>query len=154
MLDIEIPPLRERRGDLPLLLQYFLSRFTTAGKAAPTISPRAWAVLSQYPFPGNLREFAHAIEHAVVLSSGSEIEMEHLPAGIAGAGESSGTSSSGSLRSLGSALKEFEREYLLRALGQAGGKKMKAAEILGISRKNLWEKLRLHGIAAESEAED
>ena len=51
-------------------------------------------------------------------------------------------------------MKEFEHEYLLRALAQSNGKKMKAAEILGISRKNLWEKLRLHGIAAESEAEE
>src|SRR6185436_15374875 len=95
VLDIEIPPLRERRGDLPLLLQYFLNKFTPPGKTASTVSPRAWAVLSQYAFPGNVRAFA-----------------------------------------------------------QSNGKKMKAAEILGISRKNLWEKLRLHGIAAESEAEE
>jgi two-component system, NtrC family, response regulator AtoC len=154
VLDIEIPPLRERRGDLPLLLQYFLNKFTQPGKPTPSISPRAWAVLSQYAFPGNVREFAHAIEHAVVLAGGGEIDVEHLPAGIAGAADGSSTPGSGSLRSLGSALKEFEREYLLRALAQAGGKKMKAAEILGISRKNLWEKLRLHGIAAESEPED
>ena len=154
VLDIEIPPLRERRGDLPLLLQYFLARFTPAGKPAPSISPRAWAVLSQYAFPGNVREFAHAVEHAVVLASGGEIDIEHLPGGIAGGGDSGGNSSSGNLRSLGIALKEFEREYLLRALAQAGGKKMKAAEILGISRKNLWEKLRLHGIAADTDAED
>jgi two-component system response regulator AtoC len=153
VLDIEIPPVRDRRGDLPLLLQYYLGRFTQAGKSTPTISPRAWAVLSQYPFPGNVREFAHAIEHAVVLSNGNEINVEHLPGGIAGATESNGNSSGGTLRSLGSALKEFEKEYLMRALGQAGGKKMKAAEILGISRKNLWEKLRLHGIAA-ADAED
>jgi DNA-binding NtrC family response regulator len=154
VLDIEIPPLRERRGDMPLLLQYFLNKFTQPGKQPPAISPRAWAVLSQYHFPGNVREFAHAIEHAVVLANGGEIDVEHLPAGIAGAAEGSGNSASGSLRSLNAALKEFEREYLLRALAQAGGKKMKAAEILGISRKNLWEKLRLHGIAAETEAED
>jgi two-component system response regulator AtoC len=154
VLDIEIPPLRERRGDLPLLLQYFMSRFTPPGKAAPSISPRAWAVLSQYGFPGNVREFAHAIEHAVVLASGGEIDLEHLPGGIAGTMESSGGGTASNLRSLGSALKEFEKEYLLRALTQAGGKKMKAAEILGISRKNLWEKLRLHGIAAETEAEE
>jgi DNA-binding NtrC family response regulator len=154
VLDIEIPPLRERRGDLPLLLQYFLNRFTTAGKQAPSISPRAWAVLSQYPFPGNVREFAHAIEHAVVLASGGEIDVEHLPAGIAGAAESGGGPSPANLRSLNSALKEFEKEYLVRALTQAGGKKMKAAEILGISRKNLWEKLRLHGIASDAEVEE
>jgi DNA-binding NtrC family response regulator len=154
VLDIEIPPLRERRGDMPLLLQYFLNKFAQPGKAPPTIAPRAWAVLSQYPFPGNVREFAHAIEHAVVLAGGGEIHVEHLPAGITGTVDPIASSSTGSLRSLSAALKEFEHEYLMRALAQANGKKMKAAEILGISRKNLWEKLRLHGIAAESEAEE
>ncbi len=154
VLDIEIPPLRERRGDMPLLLQYFLNKFTQPGKTPSTISPRAWAVLSQYHFPGNVREFAHAIEHAVVLANGGEIEVEHLPGGITGTLDGSSSTPAGSLRSLSAALKEFEHEYLLRALAQANGKKMKAAEILGISRKNLWEKLRLHGIASEAEAED
>ncbi len=154
VLDIEIPPLRERRGDLPLLLQYFLNKFTQPGKPPSTISPRAWAVLSQYHFPGNVREFAHAIEHAVVLAGGGEIEVEHLPGGITGALDGAASIPAGSLRSLSAALKEFEHEYLMRALAQANGKKMKAAEILGISRKNLWEKLRLHGIASEIEAED
>jgi two-component system, NtrC family, response regulator AtoC len=154
VLDIEIPPLRERRSDLPLLLQYFLNKFTQPGKQPPSVAPRAWAVLSQYSFPGNVREFAHAVEHALVLAGGGEIDVEHLPAGITGTLDSTSTSSSANLRSLSAALKEFEHEYLLRALTQANGKKMKAAEILGISRKNLWEKLRLHGIAAESESED
>jgi two-component system response regulator AtoC len=153
VLDIEIPPLRERRGDMPLLLQYFLNKFAQPGKPTPTIGPRAWAVLSQYHFPGNVREFAHAIEHAVVLASGGEIDVEHLPAGITGTSDGGGGSAGGQLRSLSAALKEFEHEYLMRALAQANGKKMKAAEILGISRKNLWEKLRLHGIAAETDAE-
>jgi two-component system, NtrC family, response regulator AtoC len=154
VLDIEIPPLRERRGDLPLLLQYFLNKFTQPGKPPSTISPRAWAVLSQYHFPGNVREFAHAIEHAVVLAGAGEIEVEHLPGGITGALDGAASTPVGSLRSLSAALKEFEHEYLMRALAQANGKKMKAAEILGISRKNLWEKLRLHGIASEIEAEE
>jgi two-component system response regulator AtoC len=154
VLDIEIPPLRDRRGDMPLLLQYFLNKFAQPGKPAPTISPRAWAVLSQYHFPGNVREFAHAIEHAVVLAGGGEIDVEHLPAGITGTVDGGVSNPSGNLRSLSAALKEFEHEYLMRALAQANGKKMKAAEILGISRKNLWEKLRLHGIAAEAEAEE
>jgi two-component system, NtrC family, response regulator AtoC len=155
VLDIEIPPLRERRGDMPLLLQHFLAKFATPGKQPQGIAPRAWAVLSQYPFPGNVREFAHAIEHAVVLASGAEIGVEHLPAGITGATDAEGAPGGGSsLRSLNVAMKEFEKEYLLRALTQAGGKKMKAAEILGISRKNLWEKLRLHGIVDGTGEED
>ena len=101
-----------------------------------------------------MREFAHAIEHAVVLAGGGEIDVEHLPAGITGTLDGTTSSTGGNLRSLAAAMKEFEHEYLLRALAQSNGKKMKAAEILGISRKNLWEKLRLHGIAAESEAEE
>jgi DNA-binding NtrC family response regulator len=138
-----------------VLLQFFLNKFTQPGKPPSTISPRAWAVLSQYHFPGNVREFAHAIEHAVVLAGGGEIEVEHLPGGITGTLlEGGGSTPAGSLRSLSAALKEFEHEYLMRALAQANGKKMKAAEILGISRKNLWEKLRLHGIASEAEAEE
>ncbi len=145
--------MRERRGDMPLLLQYFLNKFAQPGKPPSTISPRAWAVLSQYHFPGNVREFAHAIEHAVVLAGGGEIEVEHLPGGITGTLDGGVSTPAGSLRSLSAALKEFEHEYLMRALAQANGKKMKAAEILGISRKNLWEKLRLHGIASEAEAE-
>jgi two-component system response regulator AtoC len=153
VLDIEIPPLRERRGDMPLLLQYFLNKFAQPGKPTPTIGPRAWAVLSQYHFPGNVREFAHAIEHAVVLASGGEIDVEHLPAGITGTTDAGGSSAGAQLRSLSAALKEFEHEYLMRALAQANGKKMKAAEILGISRKNLWEKLRLHGIANDADAD-
>ena len=154
VLDIEIPPLRDRRGDMPLLLQYFLNKFAQPAKPPSTISPRAWAVLSQYHFPGNVREFAHAIEHAVVLAGGGEIDVEHLPAGITGTVDGGASNPTGNLRSLSAALKEFEHEYLMRALAQANGKKMKAAEILGISRKNLWEKLRLHGIAAEAEAEE
>src|SRR6185369_2057442 len=100
VLDVEIPPLRERRGDMPLLLQYFLAKFAQPGKQPPSISPRAWAVLSQYPFPGNVREFAHAVEHAVVLAGGGEIGVEHLPAGIAGAAIGNGSASSANLRSL------------------------------------------------------
>ena len=111
-------------------------------------------MLSQYHFPGNVREFAHAIEHAVVLAGGGEIDVEHLPAGSPARSTARASTPAGTLRSLSAALKEFEHEYLMRALAQANGKKMKAAEILGISRKNLWEKLRLHGIASEADAEE
>ena len=104
-------------------------------------------MLSQYYFFGNVREFAHAIEHAVVLAGGGEIDVEHLPAGITGTLDGTTSSPGGNLRSLAAAMKEFEHEYLLRALAQSNGKKMKAAEILGISRKNLWEKLRMHGFS-------
>ncbi len=157
VIEIPMPPLRDRPGDLPLLLQHFLQSFVAPGKPLPTVSPGAWAALSQHPFPGNVREFSHAIEHAVVLSAGGEIRLEHLPTSItAGSrigGAEASTGEGGEVRPLQTAVKEFEREYLLRAIAQAGGRRLRAAEMLGISRKSLWEKLRMHGISdAEIEA--
>jgi DNA-binding NtrC family response regulator len=160
VIEIPMPPLRDRPGDLPLLLQHFLQRFVPPGRPLPTVSPGAWAALCQHPFPGNVREFSHAIEHAVVLSGGGELRLEHLPSSItAGARAALATGDispqGGDIRPLQVAVKEFEREYLLRAIAQASGKRLRAAEILGISRKSLWEKLRMHGISdAEIEAQE
>jgi DNA-binding NtrC family response regulator len=148
VLDISLPPLRERRSDVPLLVEAFLERFRKPG-GSPTVSPRAWAALAEYPFPGNVRELEHAIQRAVVLAQGKEIDLDHLPPDIVGKSKPAPTAEAepGSLRPLAIAAKEFEREYLLRALGLAEGRKARAAEFLGISRKNLWEKLRAHGLS-------
>jgi DNA-binding NtrC family response regulator len=143
---IAIPPLRDRRGDLPLLLHHFLRKFVAADHPIPEVGLRAWAALSNYPFPGNVREFAHAVQHAVVLSRGASIELEHLPEDIVGATRATGDANV-DVKPLNAALKRFERDYLLRALALSGGRRIKAAEMLGISRKNLWEKLRAHGIS-------
>lgn len=162
VIEIPLPSLRERPGDLTVLLQHFLQRFTPKGRPLPTLSPAAWAALSQYSYPGNVRELAHAIEHAVVLSAGGEIALHHLPPSIVvhAAGRTPvplpelrpGTGAR-EIRPLHMALKEFEREYLLRAISQASGKRVRAAEMLGISRKSLWEKLRFHGIS-DADAEE
>jgi two-component system response regulator AtoC len=158
VIEIPMPTLRERPGDLPLLLQHFLHRFVPPGRPTPTVSPGAWAALCQYPFPGNVREFSHAVEHAVVLSTSGEIKLEHLPSSLTAGARLGGAEvvrSAGEIRPLQMAVREFEREYLLRAIAQASGKRLRAAEILGISRKSLWEKLRLHGISdAEIEAQE
>jgi two-component system response regulator AtoC len=166
VLDISIPPLRDRQGDLPILVEHFMKRLgATPGTG---FSTAAWSVLTHYPFPGNVRELEHAIEHAVVLSHGREIGVEHLPSDMVAAvtasvapaaGEAAATGSAGlealpaagPVRPLAVALKEFERAHLLQALTASGGRKTKAAEILGISRKNLWEKLRGHGIGDSDE---
>jgi DNA-binding NtrC family response regulator len=147
VLDITIPPLRERRSDVPLLVETFLERYRQPG-TKPTLSPRTWAALAEYPFPGNVRELEHAIQRAVVLAQGKEIDLDHLPVDIVGKSPPSPSlDGQGSLRPLAIASKEFEREYLLRALTLADGRKARAAEYLGISRKNLWEKLRSHGLS-------
>ncbi len=144
VLDVIVPPLRDRRGDLPILVEYFLQRFAPDPDRRPPISPRAWAAISNYAFPGNVRELEHAIQHAVVLARGREIDLEHMPRDIVGSDVEEAGGSAESIQPLGTALKAFEKEYLLRALRLADGRKLKAAEMLGISRKNLWEKLRAH----------
>ena len=150
---LEVPPLRDRRGDLPLLVQHFLRKLAGPDPSAEpaSLSLAAWSALARYPFPGNVRELAHALEHGVLLSGGKPIDREHLPRDIVGTDGAS--ESTPPIASLSSAAKEFEREYLLRALSQAEGKRVRAAELLGISRKTLWEKLRTHGIA-DSDLDD
>ncbi len=144
VLDVLAPPLRDRRGDLPLLARYFLEYFSKDKKKIPEISPQAWAAISAYPFPGNVRELEHAIQHGIVLCGDGPIEISHLPADIVGL--CNGEQIAPATQKLADAAREFERQYLLQALGATGGKKTKTADLLGISRKNLWEKLRNHEI--------
>ncbi len=151
VLDLEIPPLRDRRADMPLLLAHFLRRFYP-GRVPPGIAPRAWAAMMEYPFPGNVREFAHAIERAVALARGSEIDLQHLPPDIAKCAASTANGAAAAepepFTPLTAAVKDFEKQHILRALRRAG-MKGRAAELLGISRKNLWEKMKQHGITDE-----
>src|SRR4051794_14533222 len=65
VLNVDIPPLRDRKGDLPLLVQYYLRKLTKPGKTTPRVSPAAWIALAEYPFPGNVRQLGHAVEHAM-----------------------------------------------------------------------------------------
>ena len=103
------------------------------------MSWQAWNALASYPFPGNVRELMHAMEHAVLLSRGGTIELEHLPASVRAGRPQEMEARGTQMAPLSVALKEFEREYLVRVVSQFGGKRIQAAESLGISRKNLWE---------------
>ena len=143
VLDIVAPPLRDRAGDLPILVEHFLAIYSKG--EPPTMSPEAWAGLMNHPFPGNVRELAHAVQHAVVLSRGQTIHLAHLPRDISK--EAYGTTSDAdTFKPLSDANSAFERTYLLRALRLSDGARAKAADLLGISRKNLWEKMKTHGI--------
>jgi DNA-binding NtrC family response regulator len=143
---LTLPALRERPGDLPLLVAHFLARFSPPGRPAPEIALPAWQALSTYPFPGNVRELAHAIQHAAILSRGGTILLEHLPDDVVKLATSAARGPH-AVAPLAAVLKQAEREHLLKALAMADGKRVRAAELLGISRKNLWEKLRAHGIS-------
>ncbi|HVH47033.1 MAG TPA: sigma-54 dependent transcriptional regulator [Labilithrix sp.] len=143
VLDLHIPPLRERRADMPLLLAHFLRRFCP-GRVPPGIGPRAWEALMEYPFPGNVRELAHAVERAVVLARGSEIDLDHLPEDIVGRGPESTTDAK--IEPLSVASKTFEKRHISNALALAGGEHETAAELLGISVRSLRQKIERHGI--------
>ncbi len=150
VVTLHVPPLRDRPGDLPLLVQHFLRMHSPQGAPAPEISLRAWQALSAYPYLGNVRELGHAVHHAVVMSRGGSIDVEHLPEDIT---RSVSPDRAEALRPLAAVVKQAEREHLLRALAVAGGKRVRAAELLGISRKNQWEKLRAHGLS-DSDVEE
>ncbi|TNF32652.1 MAG: sigma-54-dependent Fis family transcriptional regulator [Deltaproteobacteria bacterium] len=144
VLDVRIPPLRERKGDIPALVEHFVSRFAP-DRRVTGLTPRAWAAVTHHPFPGNVRELEHAIHHAVVLAGAGLIDVHHLPEEL-GAHEVDEPRPVTEIQPLAQALRQFEREYLLRALEAMEGNRSKTASRLGISRKNLWEKLRAHGI--------
>jgi DNA-binding NtrC family response regulator len=161
VLDVTLPPLRDREGDLPLLVEFFLEGFArtdaNGNHVQPTISTDAYAALSAYRFPGNVRELSHAIEHAAVLAGYGEITLDHLPAAIAEEAPSGPTIATlpthaapdgipQNVVPLAVAIREFEKGHLRRALAATGGKRVKAAELLGISRKSLWEKLRMYEV--------
>jgi DNA-binding NtrC family response regulator len=151
VVGLHVPPLRDRRGDLALLVSHFLEKLVP-GKEPPSISLAAWEALRAFPFPGNVRELRHAIHHAVVLARGGPIDVEHLPEDLIKVA-STALSTGGVLAPLANVMKEAERAHLLRALAATKGKRLLAAQLLGISRKSLWEKLRAHEIA-DSDADD
>ncbi len=136
VVQIEVPPLRERREDLNELVDAFVSAYSAKhGREVNEISAEALAVLVDYQFPGNVRELANIIERAVIVSSGRRLELENLPQPIRA---SVGVQR---LQLEPRTLAEVEAEYVEQVLNNCGGNKTEAARVLGISRKNLYEKL-------------
>ena len=146
VLDLHIPALRDRRGDMPLLLAHFLRRFCP-GRVPPGIGQRAWEALLAYDFPGNVRELAHAVERAIVLARGGEIDLEHLPDDIVGTPVSE--DGEPPLEPLSVAAKQFERQHVARALALCADDHEKAASLLGVAVKTLRQKIERHGIGLE-----
>jgi len=136
-VDLAVPALRARKADLPLLVHHFLERLTPPGLVPPGLSPRAWGALEAYDYPGNVRELARAIEHAMALAHGSEIEREHLPPEMAGGG----FDGSEEVAPLAVARRHFEREYVRRAVALCNGDVDRAASLLALSRDALTRRL-------------
>jgi len=137
VVEIELPPLRERPGDIPLLAQSFLREFAKEnGKALNDFTADALEALMNHAWPGNVRELRTAIEHAVVLCRGERISLRDLPPGVRGGG--------GDTRLLqGKALtvKDAEKELITRALKETDGNRTRAAQKIGMSRRTFHRKL-------------
>jgi two-component system response regulator AtoC len=144
VIQIDMPPLRERREDIRYLTAHFLRRFGEGRVGgAPKITEAALRLLEDYPWPGNVRELENVIERAVVLCQGDTIGAE-LVAVRAAAPAAKDTLPG--LR-LDDALDRLEREIILRALEETKQVKARAARLLGVSERSLWYKLRKHGLS-------
>ncbi len=143
---IHIPTLRERREDIPLLIEHFVRHSTVPGAASARLSPEANDALLRYQWPGNVRELKNVIEHALILCDGGTVTREHLPLGMRTAEAAAVPEpSSSSLLTL----EEAERNHIRRVLEECGGHRQKAALILGISERTLYRKLQEHGQAQD-----
>src|SRR5436190_6828537 len=143
---IEVPPLRERKEDIPPLVTTFVERFAAQlGKAEPAIAPEAFQKLLDYSWPGNVRELQNAIEYAVVLARNDVIGIKELPAEIQ-LPPALQTTPAPARRSGVASLNDMERETILQALAQTHGNKKKAAELLGIQRPTLYNKMKRYAI--------
>jgi two-component system response regulator AtoC len=142
VVTITLPPLRERKQDIPLLAEFFLRKFAgEAGKRVERIAPEAMALLTAYPWPGNVRELEHTIERAVILTQNPVVLPQDLPSEFQA---SPGGKPAADAQVL--PLREVERRHLLFALERAHGNRKRAAEWLGITRRTLYRMAARHGI--------
>jgi two-component system response regulator HydG len=156
-----LPPLRERTEEIPYLVEHFLVRVQGAIADAPkTVGAEAMRALLEYRWPGNIRELEHAIELATLVANGPEIQRRDLPPEIRVAGGDHGGAAAASPRATGEAAgaeplsfrdakAQFERDFFVQLLDETGGNVQRAAELAGIHRTTLYEKLGKLGIEVE-----
>jgi len=142
VIPLTVPPLRERREDVALLVEHFLAHLAReTGRARRSFSPAAMAALARYDFPGNVRELRNLVERLVIMSPGARIEIDQveavLPAGALDEGETA---------ALSDAVRDFERQQIELALRAEGGHMTRAAARLGLERSHLYKKMRQLGM--------
>ena len=149
VIRLSIPPLRERREDIPLLLDHFIERINLKqSKQIKKVSSSALKTLFDYDFPGNVRELENIIEHATILTKGIEIQSRHLPSYLARKHEPSSAAASLPEGEDMSVLDNVERDLIVRALERHRGRTAAAAKELGVHRSTLWRKIKRYGIAS------
>jgi two-component system response regulator HydG len=146
---LTVPPLRERRDDIPLLVEHFLKTYSERHRRRLRgLTPRTLDLLMRHTWPGNVRELEHTIERGVILTRGEHITPAELPPTICAlSGESEEGMPLETTLPVGLTLKEVERELIRQTLEHTGGNRTKAAEVLGISRATLHNKLKEYGLS-------
>ena len=140
VVTIDLPPLRERPEDLPLLIEHFARKVGRRSRKSPKrVSPDVVSLLRRYAFPGNVRELENAIEHAFVMCEGDEIQPAHLPSAIVEAT---------AVRQGIGCSQPSEKEVIREALERLRGNRSRAARELGIHRATLWRKIKTLGLDA------
>jgi len=146
VVSLRIPPLAERKDDIPLLSYFFLKKYATImKKPVNEVSEDVVALLMNYDFPGNVRELENIIERGVALANGTRIELAHLPEDLKELNIRTFRKKEGKIPSL----EEQEETYIKWVLHESGGNKTLAAQVLGIDRVSLWRKLKKYGLESE-----
>lgn len=141
VVTLRLPPLRERREDIPLLVDHFISRFNRLrARDVSGVSPETLQVLLNHDYPGNVRELEHLIEHAFILCSGGMIQREHLPEALRSIEPAPERSGAGDLRDL-------EARFLQETLRRHGWNRTAVAKELGIHKTTLWRKIKQFGLS-------
>jgi two-component system response regulator PilR (NtrC family) len=146
VIPIVIPPLRYRRDDIPLLVEHFLEKASAKTGEKKKISKEAMGLLTEYDFPGNVRELENIMERAVILQEGEQVDVEDLPDKVRS--KSSGRRGLGIDRAQ-MTLEELEKEYLISVLEETNWQKKKASSILGINASTLYRKIQRYGLERE-----
>jgi two-component system nitrogen regulation response regulator NtrX len=149
VIPFRVPPLRERREDVPLLARHFVEMLSAEhGRRPKSLTPETLDVLARLPWPGNVRELRNIIERLVIMAPGEQIETRDLPASLLEGLPADVASAAASLESasLAVAREEFERQFILRRYRQCGGNMSRTAEALGVERSNLYRKMKAYGL--------
>jgi two-component system response regulator HydG len=147
VVTIDLPALREREGDIPLLIEHFMAELSAQhGRSVRGITPEARTALVRYPWPGNVRELRNVIENMVLLARGDVLELDDVPESVR-EGAAAARRGGGGYQLAGRSLAELERDLIAANLELAGGNREKAAAILGIGERTLYRKIKEFGLS-------
>lgn len=145
VIHLEVPPLKERKEDIPLLMAHFLEMYNERNnRKVEGFTTRARAAMLAYDWPGNIRELGNCVESAVVLSSKNMIDLDDLPAAVRVA-----SSEERVVIPVGTSMEQAEKALILATVASYGGNKSKAAEVLGVARKTLYRKMQDYQLGQE-----